>query len=157
MWSCDWPQVTHELCFTDVPFYMRLIPFLISQGFRPRLPCSPSWCWSSPSWCACRTSVSVTLNTSAHTTTRYELRSCRYELTGGSGTLTCSPAETLTWPRSRFRSTPRTPTWTGWRTDVLRDLHPPTNLRYVSLSNHYTSEGFIRCKGKIFLFVWFLL
>lgn len=67
--------------FTDVPFKCVLF-LLISQDFRPRHPCLPSWCSSSPSSSACRTSVSVTLNTSARTTTRYELRYYRYELAG---------------------------------------------------------------------------
>uniref|UniRef100_A0A8C1KII4 Transmembrane protein 63B n=1 Tax=Cyprinus carpio TaxID=7962 RepID=A0A8C1KII4_CYPCA len=33
-------------------------------------------------------------------------------------------------PLSRYRSTPRTRRSTEWRTDVLLDPHPPTNLRY---------------------------
>lgn len=52
------------------------------QGFWRHCLCSPSWFSSSPSWSACRTFASVTLNTSARTTTRYELRYWRYELTG---------------------------------------------------------------------------
>ncbi len=60
-------------------------------------------------------------------------------------------------PLSRYRSTPRTRRSTAWRTDVLQDPPPPTNLRYfprVKLVEN--GQNLVSCFVFKFLFLLIL-
>lgn len=55
-------------------------------------------------------------------------------------------------PLSRYRSTPRTRRSTAWRTDVLQDPPPPTNLRYFPSGKLVVVSSTENCQNFFVLF-----